>query len=336
MSDQNSETVAAPVSLPPPFPVERYKRDGGATIAGLMMLVGALAITGAVLGYAVHWIARYVYLIVIFPVLIGVAMGAIGGRMVTLGRIRNAWLAGFAGFVGGVLAMFMSHYFDQQQFRREVLRTDVLSQLMELTPDKRAQVLVLLPPGVRAQAERDLRAADSVLGYLDREAYYGVRIGDVGGTSEVGTRPLNLGYVGSYLYWIIETLIVAIITYFMVLEPTKVPYCVNCERWKSGNVLGFFTDPPGDVAAAVESGDLARIQRSNPTQDITDLRLSAHACDTCMEAGDADLKLEFFTIDEHGQSKAKIVAHVTYPATVLPYLLMIFKQAPSTVGEPTK
>ena len=316
--------------------VRRYKPDGGTSVAGLMMLVGALAVTGAVLGYAAHWISRYVYLIIIFPALIGAALGAIGSRMVTSGRIRNPWLAGFAGFVGGVLAMFMSHYFDQQQFRKSVLRTEVLSQMLELTPAQRSELLAVLPPGVRDEVHRDLRAADSVLGYLDRSAYYGVQIGDVGGVEGVGSRgPLNLGYHGSYFYWLIEILIVAVITYAMVLAPTKTPYCADCDRWKSGNVLGFFTDIPADVAAAVESGDLTRIRQSRPTQDVTNLRLSAHACDTCVDAGDADLKLEHFTIDAHGQEKAKILAHVTYPAAVLPYLLMIFNEAPSTACEPT-
>src|SRR5918999_1394985 len=101
---------AAPPSSPAPrFNVAQYRPAGGFTSAGVMMLVGALLVAGGVLGFVVHLVSQAFYLIILFPVLIGVALGWIGVRMVKQGRVRSPLLGGVAGLLGGVLAMFMVH-----------------------------------------------------------------------------------------------------------------------------------------------------------------------------------------------------------------------------------
>lgn len=326
MTSDSSATAATPSPLPPSYTVKPYKPDGGTTMPGLMMLVGAIVVTGAILGFIAHFVAQAFYLILIFPVLIGFGLGAVGVRMVNAGRVRNPLIGGVAGFLGGTLAMFMMHYFDQQKFRSEAMNEPGFAAVVEMSPQQRQQFLADADPADREDASRGLRAADSVFGYLDLQAYYGVTIGKPGRSGDKG---INLGYYGSYIYWLIELLVVAGITYAMVRGATQEPFCADCEQWKSPKVLGFFAAEPALATAAVESGNLAKIRQTNPTQEITNVRLTAHACDGCVDKGEADLKLEQLTTDKEGKVQAKTLAHTTYPAAALPHLVTVFQQAPA-------
>ena len=299
---------------------------------GLMMLVGALVVTGAVLGFVAHFVAQAFYLILVFPFLIGLGLGAVGVRMVRAGRVRNPLIGGLAGFVGGALAMFMMHYFDQQKFRDEVMTAQPeFSQVVNMSPAERQQIIDDMDPADRPESVRFLRAAESVPGYLDLQAYYGVTIGKPGQSGDSG---INLGYYGSYIYWLIELLVVAGITYAMVRGATQEPFCADCEQWKNPKVLGFFAAEPALATAAVQSGNLAKIRQTKPTQEITNVRLTAHACDGCVDKGEADLKLEHLTTDKEGKVQANTLAHTTYPAAALPHLVTIFQQSPAQPASP--
>ena len=247
--------------------------------------------------------------------------------MVKAGRVRNPLVGGLAGFLGGALAMFMMHQFDQQKFRKEAMNAEPeFAQLINMSSAERQEVLAEVDdPVERQDLARALRATDSVLGYLDLQAHYGVTIGKPGRGNDKG---INLGYYGSYVYWIVELLIVAGVTYGMVYGATKEPYCVDCDQWKNPKVLGFFGAEPALASAAVESGDLSKIRQTNPTPEITNVRLTAHACDGCVDKGEADLKLELLTTDKEGKLQTKTLSHVTYPASALPHLVTLFQQSP--------
>src|SRR5438477_9459746 len=97
-----SDPTTPPPATLPTFPTTPYTPDNGYTLGGLLMLIAALATIGAILGYLAHLIAHYFYFIILFPALIGFVIGAIGIRMVTIGRIRNPWLGGLAGVFAGI------------------------------------------------------------------------------------------------------------------------------------------------------------------------------------------------------------------------------------------
>lgn len=313
-------------SLPelPRFEVSEYRPDGGFSVPGVGMLVSALVLIGAALGFVAHWVSQYIYLILLFPALIGLALGFVGQRMVRTGHVRNPLIGGLAGLLGGVLAMGMMHYFDYETFKKEVeaLQPEIRA-LAQMTPQQRAQVLREdLTVKQRQELEMVLKAVKvaSFFQYMDLEAQRGVELKKTG--SSVGG--INLGYWGSYTYWIIEVLIVAGITLAMVKEACRQPYCTGCDQWKTLRLLGYFGSGPAMVAAAIRSGDLNSIREMTPTSNPTDLRLTAAACTSCMGQGDVDLKLESLSTDNKGNVKPTTVAHVRYPAGAFPYLEALF------------
>src|SRR5688500_6072686 len=162
MTSNSSASAATPSPLPPPYTVKPYKPDGGTTMPGLMMLIGAIVVTGAILGFIAHFVAQAFYLILIFPVLIGFGLGDVGMRMVRAGRVRNPIIGGIAGFLGGTLAMFMMHYFGQQKYRDLVMSDASFATVANMPADDRQQFLARIEdPVERVEAARELRAADS-------------------------------------------------------------------------------------------------------------------------------------------------------------------------------
>jgi hypothetical protein len=133
---------------------------------------------------------------------------------------------------------------------------------------------------------------------------------------------MNLGYYGSYIYWIIEILIVAGITFVMVKQASAEPYCTDCDQWKVPRVLGFLAGDATSATAAVRSGDLNAIRSAGPTLDPTPpLRLTAATCAGCPQGhGMVDVKLETIAADSKGNVKAQTLAHTRYPGESLAHL----------------
>ena len=113
----------------------------------------------------------------LFPVLIGVALGWIGSRMVKQGRVRSPLLGGVAGFLGGVLAMFMVHYFDYQHFKKDRGR-----ELAGMTPPEVEESFADVPPADRQNVDAVLKARgiEGMRGYMDFAAEQGVELKKAG------------------------------------------------------------------------------------------------------------------------------------------------------------
>lgn len=342
MSDIQSNEVANPAAPLPRFTVTQYRPDGGFNAAGVAMLISALVLIGAVLGFAAHLVSQFFYLIILFPCLIGAGLGIVGRKMVVSGRVRNPIIGGVAGFLGGVLAMTMMHYFDYEQFK---------SKMAELKPEtiEMVEVLSKVPPERRRSlldaditAEKmdsinklvEVGSIHSFAGFMNFEAKEGVTIGS---THAIGNkdRGMNLGYYGSYIYWLVEILIVAGITFAMVKSAAAEPFCVKCSDWKKPSVLGFFAAQDlAPVSAAIQSGDLSKIVAQVPTEVVTPLKLSAAVCPHCSTAGDVDLKLEYVTADNKGNPQFKTIAHSRYPGQARDAVAALFIPKPVAMPEP--
>ena len=314
------------------FQVQPYKPDTGFALSGMAMLLSSLAIVGAALGFVAHFISQYFWLIILFPALIGGALGAVGARMTRQGRVRNPWIGGLAGFLGGALAMLLMHYFDYRTFKDDTvgkLHPDIV-ELAKAPPAEQQRQLAPLNAEDRSNVELALRAArvDGFGSYLDFNAHVGVQINKATSGKDKG---LNLGYYGSYTYWAIEVLIVAGITFAMVRKATATPFCRDCDQWKNAKVLGGFTGDATAAAAAVNAGDLSALATAGPATGGP-AQLTVACCDACVGRGSIDVQLDALTVDAKGNTSTKTLAHATYPAAALPYLVKLFEPQPVSVA----
>jgi hypothetical protein len=325
MSDA-AASPSNPASPLPKFDVTAYRPDGGFAMSGMGMLISALVLLGAALGFVAHWVSQWLYLILIFPCAIGLVLGAVGRRMVKSGRVRNPLLGGLAGFLGGVLAMTMMHYFDYETFKSATAarKPDFIEFAHLPTEDREAAYRSNdVPANERSDIELAVRALNSFPGYMDLQAHEGVQLNKATG----GGKGINLGYWGSYVYWIIEVLIVAGITFGMVKGATAEPYCRPCDQWKQPNVLGFFNGDAGAAAQAVAAGDLEALRNTGPTSEVTNVRLTANGCASATPECTVDVKLDHLTADSNGNIKENALAHATYPVQALEHLKSLFQAA---------
>lgn len=323
---ENASTFEPSIKLP----LRPYRADGGYEITGLTIsLVGGM-VAAAVAGFLAHLISQWVYLILIFPVAIGFGVGFVGARAAKWFRVRSPWAAGLAGLLAGVSAMLCMHYFDYQASR---------SQVAELSPE--VQALYQLPPDQfkefvnnnveakeqeSANAEYALYHAESLSAYMDAQARQGVELKRVGGSDSGG---MNLGYVGSFIYWIVEVLMVALVSAGVMKVQAAEPYCRRCGAWKRQQKLGTMGTDPAAALAAVNSGDTALIRacaRSGPgpTELIT------YSCPTCPQSCEVDAKLQVIIPPKKKKEKPtlKTIAFVTYGQGSLGPLAEAFRDIP--------
>ncbi len=303
------------------FDIAKYRPDGGVSLAGALQLTGILGLLGILLGIVASFISRYFWLVLVFPIIIGCCIGAVGSACIKRFHIRNSIYCGISGLLAGALAMLAMHYFDYRYFQDEMRANlgpdaDIVFELArnidEITaPNSDA------PQEIRDCAENLkldpfwLKAlqVNSLLDYLDLQAEIGVEIGDVVGA---GQRNANLGYVGSYIYWIIEAALVAGFAFGIMSGSASQPYCQNCSQWKPPLMVGMYPDPD-HVCSALKEGCPARwIPTELATEPLAKVTLSP--CSMCQDNAPIQVFVEKVTRNKKGEVATKRVARLTYPA----------------------
>jgi len=302
-----------------------YRADGSIALGSALQIVGILGLLGILLGVIFGYISRYFYLILLFPIVIGGCIGAAGSMCITRFHIRNPLLCGFAGFFAGCLAMFTIQYTGYRIFEKNLVvslgeeglavreialrREQIRADWENATEDEKAviQELETNPEGLRA-----LRT-NNVWRYMDLMAHHGVEINNGGGRGGI-----NLGHTGSYLYWAVETLIVAGLAYSLMSKAAAAPYCNDCGQWKQAQLYGPFIGAP-EVARAVGEGTLARFS-NDPQTGTPEAMVTLFTCPECQQEGTADVLVEKWTTNRKGETAKKRLVQMTYPGASIPVL----------------
>ena len=273
---------SVPPRRAPRFEVEPYRPDGVAPPGGLALLVIGVLGTAAALGLVLSFAVEQFYLIVIFPLLAGALLGAAGRALVRAGRVRSPAVVCAVAALGGVAMMFFMHYFDYLHNRDNPAWQG-------------------MPPA-------------NVLEYIDLEAQAGVVVG------ENGNNDLNLGYVGSYIYFVFETALAAGFAVGIARGPALDPFCRNCNGWKTGRTLAGLPHVPLHVAVeAVQTGALLDLLETGVPLGggYNTLFLKVFTCPRCTGEGTVVAAVEQMTTDSRGRRYTKLLGRTTYPGEVL-------------------
>ena len=282
---------------------EPHASDGGFRIVGLPLLFGALFVAAAGLGWLASFIGQWFYLIFLFPFGIAVLLVIVGAKIGHWTHLRNGFIAGVAGLFAGVVSITAMHYFDSVRFYDN--------------PEVK-QVLAKMPPDARPEGFPP---------YMDLMATQGVSIG------KGGNNGLNLGYVGSWIYWGVEMLLVAGMTFFALIGGTQEPYCSTCEKWKVYRELGTLQEKGGRAQQCVEAGDLPRLLEHKPGSDEGDLILSVAECPVGGANCPITVKLESVTVNAKKEAEKKELLERTYPGEAVADLEELFVPTVEAVEE---
>jgi hypothetical protein len=269
-----------------------YRADGGFSAARFPAFVALMVLGGIALGWSASVIGQKIYLILLFPLAIGLCLAGLGVLACQLGKVRNLTVAGFVGLVAATASIAAMHYVDY-------LRTlDRLEQNSHIVP---AAVRQLLTP------------ASGFPEYLEAMSRVGLRIS---GGAEGG---VNLGQGGTLAYWGLELLVVAGLAIFGACGGAREPFCSECGTWKDEHFIGGLRGTDDDILPALRKGDLGELKCCSPSARDGELLIRVAVCPRCGGAAPMDLFAERLTGGPRGVRLRR-----TYPGEALAALDEIF------------
>jgi hypothetical protein len=290
-----SAEPAAPAPAPalpaPRFDTQPYYEYNPPAPTGALLLLTGMSVAGFLVGLIASVISNWIYLVIIFPAIMGAVLGGIGTFLVRAGKARAKFVLWAAGAITGLATMFGMHvgYF--------------VSELNELE----GRI-----PGVRAMVLRDPWA---FFRFWDMRAERGIVIGKGGQADK------NLGYEGSYGYWAFETVIIGWIAFAIFHQAAGAPLCERCQGWRVERYLGRMTPVPAELVTGplLDGHLLTLVDRATVTDDVC-LRFKATLCPACGPLAPVDVTLERLAPNEKGYIKISVLEQVRYPGEVLPLL----------------
>ena len=175
---------------------------------------------GMMVGVAVGAIGTFIYLVIVFPIIIGFLGGYIITENAKYTKARNASLI----IITSVLTSFI--LFGTIFFTRYVgLQVITAKEVFGGYSDENLKSAKVL---VEYSLEKDT-GYPGFVGYILFKANRGVSIGRISRTDA-----LNLGSIFTWLYWLVELGVIVFITIFMSRDISKKRFCEFCNSWYPG------------------------------------------------------------------------------------------------------
>jgi hypothetical protein len=264
--------------------LRRYVATGRGQPFAIAAVLGAALVGGVAIGVIEGEIDDWFSLLVIFPLLIGLAAGGGAAWMVSRFQLRAPVLAAALAIIGAAAGYVGSHFVDYRQFRAgiqaEVGRGDptVSDDEIAKAPD---EVLV------------HETGSSGFRGYLDLAARQGVRIKRMS-SSDDGT---TFTGVAAWVVWVLELLLAAGTAAYLAFTRAREPFCEPCETWygsarpiaSGGNGT---KDSRKTLVAALEAGDAASAAAvlAVPPGPKASFFLEASTCPRCSTDAHCTLK----------------------------------------------
>jgi hypothetical protein len=169
-----------------------------------------------VLGLATGVVAQLVYLIFLFPILLGV----IAARIIWWGLQRSAVKNMMLGVLAAVLLSLATY--GQYQY------TEYLFFQGEVKNEAQSEGVIVSDQMIDRLLQKEVGATGFV-GFLRLEAREGIRIGRATSSSSNNGVALQGDWV--WFYWLAELVAITGLTVRRVIISLETPYCKNCRHW---------------------------------------------------------------------------------------------------------
>ncbi|MBM4068674.1 MAG: hypothetical protein FJ271_06980 [Planctomycetes bacterium] len=164
--------------------------------------------------------------------------------------------------------------------------------------------------------------------FIDAQATAGVQL--LGRAGRGGG--INLGYVGTFIYWGIEILGVLFMCCILGVIIAGTPFCVDCNRWKEKRDLGTrMVLMDGDRARTIEllqkdfaEGQLERFDDGGNDDDTLKIAMTAYVCPGCAASG-VDAQLHWFDVDSENKPAKQDLPLISFPPEALPVFESLFR-----------
>lgn len=250
----------------------------------LFSIVSALTI-----GLVIGAVGTFVYLVIIFPVVVGF----LGGKMITdnakYTRVRNASLIRWTGIISAVV-IFVTIFFIR--FVGEQVK---IAWVFGGLSDENLKVANIV---VNYELEQQTGHTGFV-GYVLFKAKQGVFIGRM-----LRDNAFNLGPIFTWLYWLAEVSVIAFIMAYTSREISQTPFCENCNTWYEGkgHIGGIPLVRELEVMNLIRRHEYDSIGKMlEENVNVPGLELYLQSCKTC-EKSDS-----FLTVSKTRMDKGRLV-----------------------------
>lgn len=318
--------------------VRRFKADGGFTLAGVLMLTALSVVAATLLGAVAHFAGRFFYLIALFPIAMGLGVGAACGLAVRRGKMRNWLVVVPLAALAAVAAGLTMHYCDYAYFMSQKDYDPEIDNVVDHFEEYKA-TYNQQPANIQQfvnhinQNPNDLAffRARSLPSYLHYMATEGVTLTKAGRSKGV-----NLGYVGSFIYWGVELLIIAGMAVVISKAATCEPYCLQCDRWKESRTVGSLDISAETALATLESGDLTGLHGLGTHHEDGPLLLSIWVCPNCGASAPFEVRLLKVVQKDKGKTENQTLGTFTMPGAMMNDFLAIFGASESETEQPSE
>jgi hypothetical protein len=245
----------------------------------------------------------------VFPLGIGFGLALVGALVVNLAKMRNAIMAAILGLISGVVAIVAMHYFDYQRFLNE--RQELLAAVPPININNLPMNRMDPEAAEAIQKLKEVRAVNSFTSFMHFQATQGVSIG------KIGQGGANLGFVGTWIYWVVELMAVAAMVTFALKMYAASPFCTECNTWKEERKLGTLQRNDEDIEAWLRKGKIERLPELDPAPTGGNLIFTAAVCPNCKSESSITVKVEEVTKDKKGEEQKKELIHLVYSGEAL-------------------
>ncbi|HEU5099747.1 MAG TPA: hypothetical protein VFU22_12040 [Roseiflexaceae bacterium] len=232
-----------------------YRPSNRISATGIFFLLLAVLCGGLAFGGLAFALSRLVWLIVLFPIGLGIAAGAILSGVITRQRVRNPALAAASGLLMALVIYGTLNYGGYLSFQSEMRKA--ASEEGVLAADAQDALINMVLASETGST--------GFFGYLRLMAQEGVSIGRVGSSNQA-TLPEPL----TWAYWLIELGIIGVIAALAAREAAKKPFCETCQQWYSGGThVGSAADAAKEqLLGAARSGSFRQVGQSLSRQSV--------------------------------------------------------------------
>ena len=276
--------------------IERYKLSGRLSFVGLIraFLLGTLL--AVFIGWLSQYIGRFLYLILLHPMLVAAALAGLVFALTRSGKIRNMWVAGGLGIWMGAVSYLAFWYFDYLYYYQEMGVLDLIRLMFQ--GDFASFI--------------SYEVNQSLFGEFIREsAEAGMWLSSTSSSSF----EFNVGPIVTKIYWGIEAALIVLIPVTGGLGQASQPFCEIDEDWygfeqRLGSVPA---DNNWTAVQLAKKRDIAKLNdliiQNRGSNTLPQFNIALQACPKCSESvGMLNIYLE--TQYEDGKTANQQVASV--------------------------
>jgi hypothetical protein len=199
--------------------MKRYQPSNIAPTQGKQLLAISSVVTGVVVGGAVAFISQWLYLIVLFPILMGFSGGAAIAWAVKKGKVRNPIVASAFAALSGLILYATMNYGQYLLFLGEA--TKIIQK--ELPQSDRASIDQIIEDELKAST-----GSGGFVGYLKLSAQKGIDITRAGRSSKSG---IHLDQTFTLIYWLIEFAVIEGLAIAAASAAASSPFSEDANDW---------------------------------------------------------------------------------------------------------